>query len=180
VGQRAAGPPGTAGNSRGDPSLRDPGAGQPAGGSLELRSTAFSDHTLLPYRFSHEGGNVSPPVEWERVPDEAAELVLLCEDPDAADGGFTHWLLSGISPESAGLDEGSPPAGSVPGRNGFGEPGWGGPRPPVGDDPHQLVFRLYAVSRPTGLDRGADAADARAAVCDDVLAHGTLVGLFAR
>ncbi|MFI7516558.1 hypothetical protein ACIBVK_23995 [Micromonospora echinofusca] len=44
---------------------------------IMLRSTAFNDHDMLPSRFSKEGGNVSPPLEWAQVPESAAELVLL-------------------------------------------------------------------------------------------------------
>ncbi|WP_416237042.1 hypothetical protein [Streptomyces sp. RB17] len=35
-------------------------------------------------------------------------------------------------------------------RNGFGERccGWAGPQPPVGDDAHDYVFRLYALPAP--------------------------------
>ena len=36
---------------------------------MKLRSPAFSDHTLIPARYSHQGGDVSPPLQWSEVPD---------------------------------------------------------------------------------------------------------------
>jgi Raf kinase inhibitor-like YbhB/YbcL family protein len=175
---RAAGPQGTRGTSRGAPDIDDPP--RPLAGGPELRSWAFTDHTLIPDRYSYEGGNTSPPLEWTHLPDETRELVLLCEDPDAPGGTFTHWVVANIPPESTGADEGALPDGVVLGRNGFGELGWGGPRPPVGDDAHRYFFHLYVLDRPMRFSEGVSAADLRDAIEGHVLGHGTLVGLFAR
>lgn len=147
---------------------------------VELRSMAFTDHTLIPDRYSYDGGNTSPPLEWLGIPDGSQELVLMCEDPDAPVGTFVHWIVCGIAPDSTGVDEGTVPQGCVEGRNGFGELGWGGPRPPVGDEPHRYFFRLHAVDRKLGLRQGVAADEVRAALKGHVLERGTLVGLFGR
>nr|WP_245900882.1 YbhB/YbcL family Raf kinase inhibitor-like protein [Prauserella shujinwangii] len=175
---RAAGPQGTRGTSRGDPSIDQPP--RPVAAELELRSAAFSDHTIVPDRYSRVGDDISPPLEWTRVPDGTEELALVVEDPDAPGGTFTHWVVTNIPPDARGAGEGELPPGGVPGRNDFGELGWGGPQPPVGDDAHRYFFRLYAVDRPLGLGEGATAEDVRAAAKDHTLARGNLVGLFAR
>ncbi|WP_245788223.1 YbhB/YbcL family Raf kinase inhibitor-like protein [Amycolatopsis marina] len=174
---RAAGPQGTRGTSRGSPGIDDPP--RPLSTQVELRSSAFNDHTLIPDRYSYAGGNMSPPLEWGGIPDGTSELVLLCEDPDAPNGTFVHWVVTGISPSSTGVGEGESPGGS-PGRNGFGELGWGGPQPPVGDEPHRYFFQLYAVDQPLGLVEAPGAEHVHAAMEGHVLAHGNLVGLFAR
>ncbi|HEX2132313.1 MAG TPA: YbhB/YbcL family Raf kinase inhibitor-like protein [Actinophytocola sp.] len=176
--ERAAGPTGTRGTSRGDPSIDEPAT--PVSGGLMLRSAAFTEHTLIPDRYSYDGGNVSPPLEWSRPPDGTAELVLLCEDPDAPGGTFTHWVLTGIHPETSGVEEGTLPPHTAAGRNGFDEPGWGGPRPPVGDDPHRYFFRLHAVDRPLDLGDRPTADEVHRALRGHVLATGNLVGTFGR
>lgn len=164
---RAAGPYGERG-----------GGGDP-GAVIDLRSPAFNDHTLIPGRFSLDGDNLSPPLEWSDVPDGTVELALLCEDPDAAGGPFLHWLVTGIDPSRRSIGEGEqPPGTSWP--NDFGTRGYGGPRPPVGDDPHRYFFRLYALDSPVGLAPGADLDAVHAALDERRLATGTLVGLFAR
>lgn len=168
---RAAGPLG-AGTGRQD--------NPPAAGGIELRSPAFNDHTLMPDRFSYDGGNASPPLEWGSVPEGTQELVLLCEDPDAPGGVFVHWVVTGIDPRSTGVGEDELPQGASAGRNDFGELGWGGPRPPVGDEPHRYFIRLYALDRRLEMDNGVTAADVRDAVERCELAKGTLVGLFGR
>jgi Raf kinase inhibitor-like YbhB/YbcL family protein len=175
---RAAGPTGTRGTSRGDPDVDEPP--RPVASGLELRSTAFTDGTLIPARHAWETGNSSPELEWSGVPDGAEELVLVCEDPDAPGGTFTHWVVTGIPPQPATMAENTTVDGAVAHRNDFGEQGWGGPRPPAGDDPHRYFFRLYAVDTPLDLPADADGPQVLAALEGHVLSTGTLVGRFAR
>jgi len=147
---------------------------------IELRSPAFNDHDLIPGRHAHDGDNVSPALQWSGVPDSTVELVLLCEDPDAPSGTFLHWLVTGIDPAATGTDEGQTPRGGREWVNGFGEKGWGGPQPPVGDRPHRYFFRLYALSRPAHLPAEPSADDVHHAVDAAALASGTTVALYQR
>lgn len=115
---------------------------------IELSSDAFNDHSFIARRYSYEGPNVSPPLAWSGVPDDAAELLLLCEDPDAPSGTFAHWVVVGIDPHSGGVEAGHCPPGGTELVNSYGQQGWGGPHPPPGDDAHHYFFRLYALSEP--------------------------------
>ena len=148
--------------------------------TMELRSPAFSDHAPIPTRHTNDGDDLSPALEWSGVPEEAVELALLCEDRDAPGGTFVHWVLSGLDPSLPGLAEGQVPAGAVEGRNDFGDVGYGGPRPPVGDEAHRYFFRLYAASEPFGLSPGGSADDLRSALTSTELAQATLVGTYER
>lgn len=146
---------------------------------MSLRSPAFSDHAPIPSRYSHEQGDVSPPLVWSGIPDDAVELVLVCEDPDAPGRGFVHWLLAGIPPGDGEIEAGTQPANAVAGRNGFGRPGYGGPHPPPGDKPHRYSFRLYALPDHSDLSPGFTA-DELAPLCDKALTAATLVGTWNR
>ena len=147
---------------------------------IELRSPSFGDHQPIPARHAKDHENLSPPLEWSGVPEEAAELAVLCEDPDAPRGTFVHWVLAGLQPTAPGLAEGEHPAGAVEGRNDFGEEGYGGPLPPVGDPPHRYFFRVYAASAPLGLTGAPSAEELRRALEGKELASGTLVGTYQR
>ncbi|MFF8842070.1 YbhB/YbcL family Raf kinase inhibitor-like protein [Streptomyces sp. NPDC015127] len=147
---------------------------------IDLSSSAFNDHALIPQRYARDGENVSPPLTWSGVPDGAAELVLLCEDPDAPSGTFLHWLVTGIRPADGAVDAGETPAGGTSRSNGFGGEGWGGPQPPVGDGAHRYFFHLYAVPEPVTLPDNATADDVHRAVDKAQLASGTIVGLYQR
>jgi Raf kinase inhibitor-like YbhB/YbcL family protein len=151
----------------------------PEQGIIELRTSAFSDHDLIPARYSRDGDDVPPALEWSGVPDGTAELVLLCEDPDAPNGTWLHWLLTGIDPSTTSVSD-SVPAGATAWRNDYGDEGYGGPQPPVGDDAHRYFFRLYALSEPFDLPVGSALAEVKQALESRTLASGTVVGLFAR
>ena len=147
---------------------------------IELRSPSFGDHQPIPARHAKDQENLSPALEWSGVPEEAAELAVLCEDPDAPGGIFIHWVLAGLQPTAPGLAVGEHPAAAVEGRNDFGEEGYSGPRPPVGDGPHRYVFRVFAAAAPLGLVAGASADDLRRALEGKELASGTLTGTYQR
>lgn len=143
---------------------------------IRMRSTAFEDYTRMPAWCAFEHDNVPPPLEWDGVPTGTAELVLICADLDAADGGFVHWVVTGIPPTATGHD-GTP---GVLGSNGSGDVAWGGPHPPLGEDVHRYVFHLFAADRPLRLAEGATADEVHAALDGHVLASGSIVGLYVR
>ncbi|MEU6420726.1 YbhB/YbcL family Raf kinase inhibitor-like protein [Streptomyces spiralis] len=147
---------------------------------IELSSSAFNDHAFIARRYAFEAESVSPPLRWSGAPDDAAELVLLCEDPDAPSGTFVHWAVVGIDPHSEGVATGECPPGGTELVNGYGERGWGGPHPPPGDDPHRYFFRLYALKEPCVLPDAPSATEVHEEVEKRQLASGTLVGLYQR
>jgi phosphatidylethanolamine-binding protein (PEBP) family uncharacterized protein len=63
---------------------------------LEIYSRSFGEHQPIPVRHANDYGNLFPA-------QEAAELAVLCEDPDAPRGTFTHWVLAGLQPTAPGL-----------------------------------------------------------------------------
>lgn len=150
------------------------------GTSIQLRSSTFIDHDVLPRQTSKEGDNAAPALEWNGLPEGTAELELVCEDPDAPGGTFLHWMVTGIDPSTSGIGGGEFPDGAVQARNSFGELGWGGPYPPAGDPTHRYFFRVYAANRPLGLGPQATPDDLYDALDEHELARGTLVGLYQR
>ncbi|MBQ0867639.1 YbhB/YbcL family Raf kinase inhibitor-like protein [Streptomyces smyrnaeus] len=147
---------------------------------IELSTSAFNDHALIPRRYTRDGEDVSPPLEWSGVPDGTAELLLLCEDPDAPSGTFVHWLVTGVDPAARSVDTGETPQGGTPLTNGFGGSGWGGPQPPAGDEAHRYFFRLYALPEAVRIPDNASAEDVHRAVDGPALASGNIVGLYQR
>jgi Raf kinase inhibitor-like YbhB/YbcL family protein len=148
--------------------------------TIELRSPAFNDHAPIPARHSHDGEDLPPALEWSGVPEGTAELVVLCEDPDAPGGTFTHWTVACIDPSVFAMAEDQVLPGAVEGTNDFGDQGYGGPRPPVGDDAHRYFFRVVAVSEPLGLSPGFSPDELRHAMEGKELGRGTLVGIYQR
>jgi Raf kinase inhibitor-like YbhB/YbcL family protein len=145
---------------------------------LTLTSPAFPDEGRMPDRFTLDGGNVSPPLVWTGVPEDAVELVLMCEDEDVKAEPFLHWLVTGIDPSSSGVGEGEVPPSGQEWTNDFGKVGWGGPQPPAGEEPHRYFFRLYALPAPAELPEDPKVDDVRESLLDETLACAVLVGLY--
>src|SRR5581483_3153761 len=113
--------------------------------TMKLVSPAFSEGQSIPAAYTCEGRDVSPPLKWSGVPSGTRSLALICEDPDAPRGIWTHWVYYGLSGSMMGLPEGvptveNPPTGGKQGRNSFKHAGYGGPCPPAGRA-HRYIFR---------------------------------------
>ncbi len=111
---------------------------------IAVSSSAFAAGAPIPRQYTCDGRDVSLPLKWSGVPDDATELHLMMIDPDAPGGSFIHWQLSGLSPRSTGLDAGKPPEIGNAGTNGFGTTGYRGPCPPRGSKPHHYVITVTA------------------------------------
>ena len=145
---------------------------------IDVKSPAFADAGTIPKRFTCSGADVSPPLEWSKLPARAKEIAVLVEDVDA--DGFAHWIVLQVPPNVGRIAEGRPPAGSVEGENGFGDRGWGGPCPPERDSPHRYVFAVYGLDEPLGLGEDASPKDVHAAIREHTLGRGATIGRFGR
>jgi Raf kinase inhibitor-like YbhB/YbcL family protein len=156
-------------------------AGEPlpaAGRAIALESPVLSDGGTIPKRYTCDGEGISPPLSWSGVPPRARELTLVVEDPDA--GRFVHWTVLRIAPTVERLDEGRAPRGALETHNSFGDPGWGAPCPPEGDEPHRYVFALYATDAPLGVDEHAAPDEVRRQLAEHAVARGVLTARFGR
>lgn len=158
------------------PSVPTPSASQ----RIAVTSTAFTENGIVPRRYTCDGANVPPPLAFTGVPADAAELVVVLEDPNAPHGTFTHWLMWGVPARDTRLTAGTVPGGATEGRNSFKKTGYGGPCPPKGAAPHRYVVSVYAADRKLALDTDASPDDVRRALTGHTLASGTLTGRYGR
>jgi Raf kinase inhibitor-like YbhB/YbcL family protein len=145
---------------------------------MEFSSPDFADGDAVPKRFTCEGDDVSPGLEWGEVPSGTANFALTCEDPDAPGGTFVHWVAWGIDPAPGALPSGAAPPGQ--GRNDFGGLGYGGPCPPPGHGAHRYIFTLYALTEPVSLPEGISISELRSAIEGKLAAEATLTGTYER
>jgi Raf kinase inhibitor-like YbhB/YbcL family protein len=118
---------------------------------MRLISTAFSDGAAIPRRFTCDGEDVSPALQWSGQPSQTMSFVLLCDDPDAPAGVWRHWAVYDIPGDQAGLAEGAGRAAAgqdfKQASNDFERLGYGGPCPPHRHGVHHYHFRLLALSQ---------------------------------
>jgi Raf kinase inhibitor-like YbhB/YbcL family protein len=146
--------------------------------SFYLRSAAFGPGRPIPRKYTGDGLNCSPPLEWGNVPPGVGSFALVVEDPDAPAGLWCHWLLYDLPPNCLRLLDGESPSGGQRGRNSWGRSDYGGPAPPRGR--HRYVFRLYALDTCLGLPAGLDRAGLLPALTGHVLAQAELMGVYSR
>jgi hypothetical protein len=153
--------------------------------NIDLLSSAFADAQPMPRRYAGDGvgDNVSPPLRWSGVPEDAAELVLIMQDPDAPlPRPVVHLIATGIAPRTSGLAEGAlnapVSAGIALGRASFGRRGYAGPRPVPGHGPHRYIFQLVALRQPLALTAAPDLRALLAALRGNAIARGRLTGTF--
>jgi Raf kinase inhibitor-like YbhB/YbcL family protein len=152
---------------------------------MELRSSGFRNGAAIPRRFTCDGEDVSPPLEWANVPAGTRSFVLLCEDPDAPAGIWHHWAVYDIAAEQDRLAEGAghvaPRQGFKQAINDFRKPGYGGPCPPRRHGVHHYRFHLLALSLdrlPLGTKPSCKEVEREAR--KHVISEATLLGLYER
>jgi Raf kinase inhibitor-like YbhB/YbcL family protein len=111
---------------------------------MEITSMAFTQGKSIPAKFTCDGENISPALNWANLPANAKSLALVCDDPDAPRGIWVHWIVVNIPISATGIPENGPlPTGAYEIINSFGQKKYGGPCPPNGT--HRYFFKLYAL-----------------------------------
>jgi Raf kinase inhibitor-like YbhB/YbcL family protein len=148
--------------------------------SLTVRSSAFEPGQPIPRKYTREGEDIAPPLEWSGVPQQAQELALIVDDPDAPRAEpWVHWVVYKIPADRRSIPEGSDDA-FVEGTNDFGESGYGGPMPPPGHGIHHYRFKLYALDVPLTVQPGWQKSRLLDAMKGHVISQGELVGTYER
>jgi Raf kinase inhibitor-like YbhB/YbcL family protein len=162
----------------------------PAHPSLALTTTAFTDGSVIPSRFTAlDQSPVSPELDWTNVPANTVSFVLILRDPDVAvkrtTNDILHWMLFNIPGTARGLPEGIPANsqladGTIQGKRGNGAIGYLGMGAPAAGPYHHYTFELYALD--IKLDLGPDASreDVLKAIDGHILGKGMLIGRFHR
>ena len=155
--------------------------------ALTLGSSVFTQGGEIPPRYTCEGENISPPLEWSGIPEAARSMVLIVEDPDAPDPKaptvtWVHWVLINIPTTTTTLAEGASsknlPSGSEEGLNDWNNSCYEGACPPIGR--HRYFHKLYALDATlTGMTRPTKAV-VEAAMKGHVIAEATLMGTYVK
>jgi Raf kinase inhibitor-like YbhB/YbcL family protein len=153
--------------------------------AFELTSQSFAQQGEIPAKYTCEGADISPPLQWKGAPAGTKSFALIVDDPDAPDPAaprmtWVHWVLYDIPASTTGLPESATgahlPAGTREGRNDWKRTGYGGPCPPIGR--HRYFHKLYALDTVLpNLDSPTKAALEKA-MEGHVLAKAELVGTY--
>ncbi len=155
--------------------------------NLHLTSSSFEGHRRIAKKFTCDGENISPALEWSGVPKGTKSLALIVDDPDAPDPAkprmiWVHWIVYNIPAAVSSLPEGVKekdlPKGILQGLNDWKRTGYGGPCPPVGK--HRYFHKLYALDVVLPDLRRPTKAKLEKAMEGHVLSETELIGLYQR
>jgi Raf kinase inhibitor-like YbhB/YbcL family protein len=147
-----------------------------AAATITVSSEAFAEGDQVPKRFTCDGEEVSPPLEWSGAQGEAWALVV--DDPDAPRGTFVHWVVLDIPTRTTSIETGEVPAGGVQVVNSSGEASYAGPCPPSGE--HRYRFTVYALDAPTRLSESASLDEALDTISEHATSRGTMTAVYSR
>ena len=151
--------------------------------AFELTSTAFVEGEPIPSKYTCDGEDISPPLQWRDPPEGARSFALIADDPDAPIGTWVHWVLYNLPAGTRSLAEAIPPDaersdGSRHGNSSWRRLGYGGPCPPRGT--HRYFFKLYALDTALDLKAGANKKKLLRAIEGHILAQTALMGVYSR
>jgi Raf kinase inhibitor-like YbhB/YbcL family protein len=141
----------------------------PDGGDIDPRHTC-------------DGLDVSPTLSWGAVPEGTVEIAISLVDDSSVSNGepFVHWVIGGLDPTEIAVVEGDVPATAVQALNFFGDVGYGGPCPPVGDDPHLYRLTAYALNQQLELAEGVPATEFLDVIATLTVASVDVTGFYQR
>ncbi len=139
-----------------------------------LTSPDFRPGDYMDRKFTCQGENAAPRLEFVNIPDGAKTLAVIVHDPDAPSGDWVHWVVFNIDPSKFEINAAEFPG--IAGKNDFGDKGWGGPCPPSGT--HHYVFNGYALDIRLDLKEGAPRTELAKAMSGHVLAKAELIALY--
>ena len=150
---------------------------------IKIKSSAFQHEGMIPSKYTCDGADISPPLQWDAVPEGTKSIALISDDPDAPMGTWVHWVLFNLPAEAGELPENVPPDKNLPGgakqgTNDFRRIGYGGPCPPGGT--HRYFFKIYALDTELDLPAGARKKELLKEMEGHILAEGRLIGKYKR
>src|SRR3989344_1405208 len=148
---------------------------------MRLTSPAFKHNGSIPSKYTCDGKNISPELNFNEIPDETKTLALIMEDPDVpktirVDGMWDHWIIWNIPSKINAIKEGGDLG--VKGRNTRNKLRYTGPCHP--DREHRYFFKLFALDIKLNLPEGADKKELLEAMKGHVLAQAELIGKYKR
>ncbi|MBC7194688.1 MAG: YbhB/YbcL family Raf kinase inhibitor-like protein [Caldisericia bacterium] len=149
---------------------------------ITLKSSILKENELIPEKYSCDGEDISPPLEWENIPQGTKSFCIIMEDPDAPGGIFTHWIIFNIPSNYMSLPENFPKIGEFEngikqGKNDFNKIGYNGPCPPK-NSTHHYRFKIFSLDTILNLNSGIKVNELMKAIENHILGIGELICIY--
>lgn len=148
-----------------------------------ITSSSFKEGGMIPAKYTCDGENISPPLEWSQIPEGTKSFALISDDPDAPAGDWVHWVLYNLPPSVTSLVENilkekTLENGAKQGINDFRKTGYDGPCPPGGT--HRYFFKLFALDTMLEEKENMTKSDLLNVMKGHILSNAQLIGKYSR
>lgn len=157
----------------------------PSAMAFTITSSAFASNGSIPSKYTCEGTQTSPPVEWSGAPSGTKSFALIVDDPDVPDPAkpertYVHWVVYNIPAGTTAIPENAAksglPSGAMHGYNDSRKQTYAGPCPPIGR--HRYFFKVYALDTDLSFASPPTKADLLKAMQSHVLGNAELIGTY--
>ena len=151
--------------------------GQSVISNMKISSSAFQNNDSIPSKYTCDGSDIIPPLNFSDIPAGTKSLTLIMDDPDAPSGTWDHWIVFNMSPDTKEIKEGIEPVG-LHGLTSSKELLYGGPCPP--DKEHRYFFKLYALDTVLNLSEGSTKREIESSMQGHIIEQAELMGKYNR
>lgn len=144
---------------------------------MKIKSV-FKSNGIIPEKYTCDGANINPPLEFSELPDETKSIALFVEGLDDQMKTTVHWVVWNIPPERIQVFEKLTPMISVQGVNDFGQNSYSGPC--LMSKKPQYTFKVFALNTLLNLPASSKKADVERAMQGHILDKTELVGYYSR
>ena len=149
---------------------------------IEFSSPSFKNDDLIPTKYTCHGENVSPPLRWSGVPQNARSIAIVMDNTYLSSKLIRHWSIYNIPVATRSLDSGFSTKqvtekSFLQVKNDFEQYDYSGPCPPKGEE-HEYVFFIFALSQPLEILPDPDPIALTNAMRGYVIATGSFSGRY--
>jgi len=135
--------------------------------NMKISSSKFNNNDLISKKYTCDGDNVNPPLDFSGIPVGTKSLAVIVDDPDAPSGTWTHWVVWNIEPNTSKIEEDSAPVNAIEGVNSYSKTSYDGPCPPSGT--HHYFFKVFALDFKPNLSYSSGAKELEEAMIGHIL-----------
>lgn len=143
-----------------------------------LIRSVFNNHESIPIRYTGDGEDINPSIDFLGVPENVKSFVLIVDDPDAPRGDWVHWIVFNIPANVRRIEENSVPDGAILGMNDSMRLKYHGPAPPYGI--HRYFFKVFSLDCMLNLPEGSKKQDILRAMEGHIIDKAELIGTYKR
>lgn len=132
-----------------------PAPHRPLVAQIVIKSPAVPEEGVLPARYTCDGQDISPPLQWTGIPSGTKELAIFLLSVNGVKGKFFfNWAITGLNPASHGIPAGFKSPNTTTATNSYGKRGYRLCQ--AKHTTEQYVAILYALPHPLKVKPGFD------------------------